>query len=80
MWMGHDWGKCQSSNIRGLFWMNRVLILQYRKKVIIGRKVAVATRYLINDIGLQLEALPVPVMVWRGLELGLCRWTTSEVC
>ena len=27
MWMGHNWSKCHSSNIQGVFWMNQVQML-----------------------------------------------------
>ena len=61
------------------------------RKVVTGRRVVGPIRSLVNARGLQLECamvlhetLFIPVLMYgrrkRGLELGLYRWTTSEVC
>ena len=48
--MGRDWNKCQSSNIWGVFLMNRVQMMP---------RVAGAIRSLVNARGLQLECVRV---------------------
>ena len=68
--MGCNLDMCQNLNICGVFWMNRVQMMQCCRKVANGRKVASVIRSLVNVKGLQLECarvlyetLLVPVLI-----------------
>ena len=84
MGMGHDWSKCQSSNIWGVLDESGTDNAKCHRKVASGRKVN-ARNLQLEYAKMLHETLLMPVLlygsetlIWR--EEGCARWKTSDVC
>ena len=53
--MEYDWGKCQSSHICGVLKESCIDIAECHRKVVSGKKVLGAIRYLVDARGVQLH-------------------------